>query len=266
MADGERKLLFDLRGGRRHVVRFVYAVLALLMAASLLLVVGPFNVGELVGGGSTKSAGELQTERAEQIQRHLAKEPKNEQLLLALTRARHNAGNSLYEVAGPEEEPRITGNAWEQLHLARSAWNKYLKATDEPSLGLAQLMAPTLLVLAEYVTSVPEATENLEAAVEAQQLVADGRPSLNSLSTLAFYTAILGKKTEAERVAKEATKYTNTKAEKENIQTQLESYEKSGNKFRKALQKAEAASNKEGKKKGKERVESIFGGAVPSSP
>ncbi len=46
LADGERRMLFDIRGRRKHVVRVVYAILALLMGASLFLVVGPFNIGQ----------------------------------------------------------------------------------------------------------------------------------------------------------------------------------------------------------------------------
>ena len=49
MADGERRMLFDIRGRRKHVVKVVYAILALLMGASLFLVVGPVNIGSLLG-------------------------------------------------------------------------------------------------------------------------------------------------------------------------------------------------------------------------
>ena len=48
--DGERRMLFDIRGRRKHVLRVVYAILALLMGGSLFLVVGPFNLAELIGG------------------------------------------------------------------------------------------------------------------------------------------------------------------------------------------------------------------------
>jgi len=41
MADGERRMLFDIRGRRKNVVKVVYAILAVMMGASLFLVVGP---------------------------------------------------------------------------------------------------------------------------------------------------------------------------------------------------------------------------------
>ena len=75
---------------------------------------------------------------------------------------------------------------------ASDSWTKYLKATDEPAPNLAQLMAPTLITLAELSRTYPEAQTNLEAAAEAQQVVADQRPTLNSYTTLAFYTYFTG--------------------------------------------------------------------------
>ena len=62
---GERRLVFDTRGKRKHVVRVVYAILALLMGGSLFLVVGPVNIGSLVGGGGTTEAAKVLQEQAE---------------------------------------------------------------------------------------------------------------------------------------------------------------------------------------------------------
>ena len=46
MAQGnnEHRMVFDIRGRRRHVVKFVYAILAILMAGSLFLVTGAINI------------------------------------------------------------------------------------------------------------------------------------------------------------------------------------------------------------------------------
>src|SRR6476660_8481797 len=98
MADGERRMLFDIRGRRKHVVRVVYAILALLMGASLFLVVGPFNIGNLVGNGGTSEASKVLREQAERFEQKLRREPENEDLMVALTRARFNTANSLTEV------------------------------------------------------------------------------------------------------------------------------------------------------------------------
>ena len=43
----EHRMVFDIRGKRRHVVKFVYAILAILMGASLFLVTGAVSLGSL---------------------------------------------------------------------------------------------------------------------------------------------------------------------------------------------------------------------------
>ena len=67
MADGERRMLFDLRGRRKNVVKVVYAILAVMMGASLFLVVGPVNIGELLNTGADRPQhGDLRrTDRAD---------------------------------------------------------------------------------------------------------------------------------------------------------------------------------------------------------
>ncbi len=53
MAQGnnEHRMVFDIRGRRRHVVKAVYAILAILMAASLFLVTGAINLNSIFGTG-----------------------------------------------------------------------------------------------------------------------------------------------------------------------------------------------------------------------
>jgi hypothetical protein len=238
--DGEHRMLFDIRGRRRNVVKVVYATLAILMGLSLFLVMGGFNIGELVSSGtSTDAAGQFEDD-AERIERRLVKEPDNPNLLLGLTRARVNAANSQYDV-GPAEERVITTEATQQLRLAADAWNKYLKATDEPASGGAQLMAPNFIALAEFARTVPEAESHVESAAEAQQIVADQRPSLNSLSTLAFYLAILGQTEKADKAVEEANKFTNAKSEREAIDKELARFTKIGQQFDKQTREAEEA-------------------------
>lgn len=251
MASGgrEQRMVFDIRGRRKVAVKVVYALLAVLMGLSLFLVVGGLNLGELFGsnGSSTSEAAKQFEEQAVRIERELKKNPENPDLLVSLTRTRINAGNSLYKGTGLEEEREVTPEALVQLQLASDVWTKYLKVTKEPSLGLAQLMAVTLVTLAEFANSPPESKENLEAATAAQKLIADKRPSLNSLTTLAFYEAILGNTKEAKRLATEAEKYGNTKFEKEKIDTELKRYEEIGVKYQKFIKESEALAKAEGK-------------------
>jgi hypothetical protein len=250
MADGERKMLFDLRGKRRHVVRFVYAVLALLMAASLLLVVGPFNVGEIVGGGSTKSAGELLDEQAVRIERRLAKDPKNEELLLALTRNRVNAGNAKLEV---DPETGIAGppsaEAQESFVLGFETWNRYRKlAGAEASPSLAQLVAAAAFGQAERGSTTYEQLETyLQTAADAQRIVAAQRPSVGSLTSLAIYEYFNGEFAAGDQAVKDAMAHA-TKSQAKSIKTQLAEFRKNAKKFekrKKAYAKSQQGRGKE---------------------
>lgn len=253
MADGERKMLFDIRGKRKHVIRVVYAALALLMGASLLLVVGPFNVGELVGGGSTKSAGELLGEQAVRIERRLAKDPKNEELLLALTRSRINAGNAQVEVdpeTGIPEPP--SAEARENFALGFAAWNRYRKlAGAEASPSLAQLVAAAAFGQAERGSSSYEELETyLQTAADAQRIVAAQRPSVGSLTSLAIYEYFNGEFAAGDQAVKDA-KAQATKSQAKSIERQLAEFRKNAEKF--AKQKKAYAKSQQGR--GKEVLE-----------
>jgi hypothetical protein len=239
MASGgkdQRRMVFDIRGRRKHVVKVVYAVLAVLMGASLFLVVGPLNVGELFNGSSSSTeAAKPFEEQAERLEVKLQKEPENEQLLLALARAQVSAGNSTLSLE-PTEDDLV--KAVQHYQLASSTWSEYLKATDEPSAGTAQLMAPALVTLAERSRSFAEAQRNLEAASEAQQIVAKQRPTLNSLSTLALYTYFTGDFPAAEKAQAEAKKKIHAKFEAEELDKQLKEVRERAEKFQQELKKA----------------------------
>jgi hypothetical protein len=259
MASGnEHRMVFDIRGKRRHVVKAVYAILAILMAASLFLVVGPVNIGELFGNStSTSSASKVFDEQAERIERQLAKNPDDEQLLLVLTRARINAGNSGVEQPASETEtPTITGEAFEDFKAGTEAWDRYLKQTDEPNPAAAQLVAATFFQLAEAGSqSIGEIKTNAKEAAKAQRLAAEHQPSLGSLSTLAIYEFFAGEFAAADKATKQAAGKTSSKAEAKNVQKQLAEYRKRAVEFQKSSKKA----IKQEQKAGKERLQNPFG-------
>ena len=234
-------MLFDLQRGRRKTaVKVVYAVLAVLMGASLFLVVGPLNIGEIFNSNSS-GAGDVAKpyeEQAERLEAKLKKDPENPQLLVALTRAQVTAGNSLLSLEPDEED--LT-NALQQYKLASSSWSEYLDSTDEPNAGAAQLVAPALLSLAERSRTYTEAQRNIEAATEAQQIVAEQRPTLNSFSTLALYTYFTGDFKAAEAAQAKAAKLTRAKFEREQLDKQMEEVKKNATNFQKERKQAEAA-------------------------
>jgi hypothetical protein len=257
-SSGERRLVFDTRGKRKHVVRVVYAILALLMGGSLFLVVGPVNIGQLLGSsGTTNSASQLFDEQAERIEGRLVKNPNDEQLLLALTRARINAGNAQIQPATEGAvPPPVTIEAHKDFEAGAEAWNRYLKEAKEPSPTVAQLVAGTFFHLAEAgSTSLSEIQENVDLAATAQRVAARQQPSLGSLSSLAIYEYFSGNFAAGDKVMQETAQKTSSKAEAKGVEEQLAEYRKRAKKFQEGV----VAAEKQEKKAGKENLQNPFG-------
>jgi hypothetical protein len=262
MASGGNRMVFDIRGRRKVAVKVVYATLAVLMGLSLFLVVGGLNLGELFSStGGPGEASKPFEEQAERIEAKLHRSPEDEQLLASLTRAQVSAGNSRLSVE-PSEDDLV--KALQQYQLASSSWSEYLKVADEPQAGLAQLMSPALVQLAERSRSLQEAERNIEAAAEAQQIVAKQRPTLNSFSTLALYTYFTGDFAAAEKAEAEAKKHANAKFEKEQLEKQLGEVKKRAQEFQGELKKSEAAEKAaaKGNKGNPESLENPLSGAL----
>jgi hypothetical protein len=244
--DKEHKMLFDLQGGRRrNVVKVVYGVLAVLMGASLFLTVGPFSIAEIFnsdGGGSDLA--KPYEEEAERIEERLEKDPGNPQFLLSLTRSQINAGNAEAQ-REPNGEVALTPESVQAFQEADQTWSEYLKATDKPNVALAALVAPMMLSLAELSTTYPQADQRIAAAVEAQKIVAEDQPSVNALSTLAFYTYFTGDFAAAEKARAEAKKLAKAKTERDAVDETLDEYKKNATRYvgaKKQAEKAEKAS------------------------
>ena len=264
MASGgkEHRMVFDIRGRRKHVVKVVYAILAVLMGLSLFLVVGPLNVGELFSNSSSSGeAAQPFEEQAERLEVKLRKEPENEQLLQALTRVQVSAGNSRLSIE-PSEDDLV--KALQQYQQASNTWSEYLKAAKEPGAGTAQLVAPALVTLAERSRSFQEALSNIDAAAEAEQIVAKQRPSLNSYSTLALYTYFTGDFAAAKKAEAAAAKQTNAKFEREELKKQMDEVKERAEKFQQEVKKAEAA-EKAAAKGNKGNPESLENPTAPLS-
>jgi hypothetical protein len=249
-------MLFDIRGRRKHVVRVVYAILALLMGASLFLVVGPFNIGNLVGNGASSNAAKVLQEQAEKTEVKLRREPENETLQLALARQRISAANSLTEVNPETGATLYTPEGKQELERGLEAWTAYKKQTKEPKASAALLASRGYFGLAEASTSLAEVVENVDSAAAAQTLAAELQPTINSLTTLAIYQYYAGNFAVGDKAVKEAEAKAPTKAEAKEINKQMAEFRKNG----KAFQVQKKAFEKEEKKQGKERLENPLGG------
>jgi hypothetical protein len=255
--DGEHRMLFDIRGKRKNVVRVVYAILALLMGLSLFLVIGPAPLSDLFSSGSSTSNPAQQFEdQAARLERELKKDPENSQLLLSLTRARTNAGNQLSVVNPETGEVQLTIDSRAQLEKAGSIWEEYVKATDEPNPSGAQLMAGTFFGLAQTSRTPAEIEANLNAAADAQQIVVDKRPTAAVLATLSLYRYFSFEYDEARKLTREAAAAAQTKFERENLDDEAKKIEARARELQQQFAEVEKAS----KGQGKESLESPLGG------
>lgn len=254
-------MLFDIRGRRKHVVRVVYAILALLMGASLFLVVGPFSIGNLVGNGSTTSAAKVLQEQAERTEEKLRREPENETLLLALTRERVSAANSLTEVNSETGATEPTLEGLQELERGIEAWDSYLKQTKEPKPNSALLVSQGYFSLALASGSLEEAIENLESAAKTQRIAAEARPTINSLTTLAIYEYYAGNFAAGDKAVKEAEAKAPSKSEAKEIGKQMAEYRQRG----KGIEEQKKTAEKEEAKFGKERLQNPLGGLSGST-
>ncbi len=260
MAQDEHRMVFDIRGRRRHVVKAVYAILAILMAASLFLVTGIFNPNTLFGGGSSgESAAKTFEDQATRIESKLTKTPGDEALMANLTRARINSANAM--ISNEEAQSQDGFEALKhQLALASEDWTNYLDTVKEPSAGLAIQVAPALFQLAEISSSGNESLENVKAASEAEQIVADQRNDLNSWSTLAIYALFAQEYKLAEEAKEEVVKLASTKFERESFENKYDEVEKNAKEFGKRLKLEKASKATSGANGGKESLENPIQG------
>ena len=158
MADGERRMLFDIRGRRRHVIKVVYGILAVLMGASLFLVVGPVNIGSLLNTADEVNRNtEIFDEQVERTEQRLRADPQNENILISLTRARINAGRAKSELDPTSGETTVTPKARVDYEKANDTWARYLKAAEgQPNPALASLVSGTAFLLAQNSRTYPK--------------------------------------------------------------------------------------------------------------
>jgi len=266
----ENRMLFDLRGRRKRVIQVIYVMLAVVMAASLLVIGLPGGVNPFGGGGSVVSQdlADLSIERAEKLETRLEAAPNNANAQEELIRARITAGNNLIEIDDEGRQQGVTSEANEQYDLAAQAWEKYLKTTsNKPDQGVAQLVSNMLFSLAQG-SSIAQFEGNVEAAAQAQELVAreaerkyddgkgDGPPPTAALVTLATYQFYAQDFAAAEKSRARALAGIESEGQRKQVENQLDAVEKDARRIKRVLRDAK----KEARKDGGKSLEDPFGG------
>ncbi len=261
----EHRMLFDLRGRRKRVIQVIYVILAVLMAASLLVIGMPGGLNPFSSGGSVVSqdAADLALKRADSLEARLQANPNNENAQVELIRARITAGNSLVEV-GDGGQQTVGDKAKAQYDLAADAWSRYLRNTKNPDPSVALLMANTFFSISQGST-VAQFQANIESAVEAQSVFTEnavreskngGQNPTGALTTLATYQYYAQDFKAAEASRSQALETATGKAEKNQINVQLDSVEKDARRIGKLVDQAE----KQAKQGGKQALENPLGG------
>lgn len=253
----EHQMLFDLRGKRKRVVQVIYVILAVIMAASLLVIGLPGGINPFGGasGVVSQDGADLAIERAQRLEDRVAAEPNNRNAQAELIRARVSAGNSLVQI-DEQGQTQVGEEATVQYDLAAQAWDKYLRQTrSNPDPTVAVLVAGTLFSLAQG-SSVAQFEANINDAAKAQQFVVDsateafrkqeGPPPTGALVTLATYQYYAQKTGEAEANRKKALSSTRDDAEREQIATQLDAIRKEGKRIGRLIDQAKRQARKDG--------------------
>ena len=255
----EHKMLFDVRGRRKRVIQVIYVILAIIMAASLVVIglpggVNPFNNGNTSANSDYAKAN---VERAENLQTKLQTQPNNEQLAVELIRARLSAGQSLSESDQTTGQIVTTDEAADQYDQAASTWTRYLKMTDNnPNPEVAQLMATILFQLSQGST-VAQFQANIKDAATAQQFVADnavkeqkngGVSAWQQLTTLFLYQLYAQDYAAAEKTKQQALAATEDKDEQKQINQTYTSTKKDAQRVGKLIDQAIKQAQKDGGK------------------
>jgi hypothetical protein len=148
-------MLFDLRSrGRRRAVKVIYASLALVMIAGLVLVgVGTGSSGGLLnaftngsGGGSGNSLADHQLSQAIKAAK---KDPKSAAKWAALMQARFTEAGSGSNYNSTSKTYSARGK--QQLKYGTDAWQQYVKLSGgKPAIAYAQLAAGMYQALGQW--------------------------------------------------------------------------------------------------------------------
>ncbi|MFN8160422.1 MAG: hypothetical protein U0R52_05185 [Solirubrobacterales bacterium] len=268
MAKDEHRMVFDLRGRRKNVVKVVYAILAILMGLSLFLVIGPVSLTDVIGGGGGSTTGSFDDDAAK-VEAKLRKQPDNADLYLSLARIRYSAGSTQVQTDPSTGQQSVSTEARQEFEKAVKAWQGYLKQDPKPpNPNVAQLAANAAFTLAQTSTTAAEAEANLRAAAEAQKIVAEARPSVGAYSNLAYYSYAALEFPQGDEAARKAEAEA-PKAQRKQVRTTLAGIRKQAKKFEAQQKLAAKAQQGQGKQELQNPLGGLAGGGLggaPSSP
>jgi hypothetical protein len=213
-------MLFDLRGrGRRRTVQIVYATLAVLMAAGLILFgVGSGLAGGLIdaingSGGSSNGGNSTLSKQVDTLQKRAQREPQNADNWSRLARAKFQlAAGTIDQTTG-----QYTTDGRKDLVAAGVAWDRYLALNPpKPDPTTAALMVQVFIQL-----------NQASKAADAQEIVTGARPNRNAYLALAKLAYAAGQTRKGDLAAQKALAET-PKDLRGSVKAQLDQAKKQG--------------------------------------
>ena len=237
------------------VVRVVFGGLAVLFAGGFIL----FGIGSesgsgglfdgLFGDSGNSSTSEQYEQQVEDAEKKLESDPENERALTDLIQYLSLSGQSQVEVDEATQQPIVSEGARGEFERVITTWQDYLATSPDK-------------VAAATASSVVNAYRSLgdtEGAADAQEVLAEGEPSITNYATLAllrYYDLDLKAGDAAKELALEDAKPQNAKQ----IETQLGALRKQVVKFKEDQEKLPDSEGQGG-----EALDNPFGGLSPQT-
>ncbi len=198
-------MLFDLSGKRKRTVQIVYATLAVLMGAGLVVfgigsdVSG--GLGDLFGGGGGKNqADESIQKKIDTAEKTLQRDPKNAPALAQVVRGH-------YQLATAKADPNtseFTADAKPELQETVNAWQRYEKAVEKPDVSLGRLVIQAYDGLGRLTPEAADAKPYWTGASDAAEIVADTKPNAQNYIVWVQYATLAGQTRKADLAGKKA--------------------------------------------------------------
>lgn len=181
-------MLFDLQGrGRKNTVKVIYVALAILMGGGLVLFgIGGATNGGLVdaitnGGGGGNSGQDRFVARERAAVARTRANPRDAEAWATLARARYNQAGTGENFDASRNDYTEAGRT--KLRGAASAWERY-QTLDPPAVEAAKV--------AGIMVQVYSALGQGSKVAEAQEVIAEARPSSTTYENLAAYAYAAG--------------------------------------------------------------------------
>ena len=255
-------MLFDLRGKRRRLVQVSFAMLALLFLVGFLgygsgVGGGPGGIFDALGisnSGNSGSATAVFQDKIDKANEKLAKDPNDTQALLTLADNEYLLGKSGVTQDPTTGQISVSNDAHTNLGDAADAWTKYLKVNKgKPDVNTAFNMVNVYVVL-----------NDANGAAKTQEIIAKDQPSSQSYGQLAYfqYAAgdIKGGDASREKALSQASK-----AQRKQLDSQLEQIKKQALKVQAQLKKAKKQQGGSTTTPGSNPLQTPFGGGFSPS-